>query len=52
MADSHKYRMSEKGERKRDIMKRRKWFLYYVIAFVVIICGFFVGSKEKIKNLL
>lgn len=50
MADSNKYRMSEKGERKRDIMKRRKWFLYYVIVFVVIICGFFVGSKEKIEN--
>lgn len=50
MADSNKYRMSEKGERERDIMKRRKLILYYAIVFAVIICGFFVGSKEKIEN--
>ncbi|MDE5965745.1 MAG: hypothetical protein K2G89_02830, partial [Lachnospiraceae bacterium] len=31
-------------------MKRKKWVLYYAIVFVVIICGFFIGSEEKVEN--
>ena len=31
-------------------MKKTKLIAYYVIVLAFVLCGFFVGSKEKIEN--